>query len=406
MENCDEGETFYRNADIAVMMKSKIKKTTNLLKSTDRRRDDEVKELEKLEGILEVERASRCRTLEKVKECALQKRELEIDQEINYQSIRTLERTILEKTLQDEVSKSDFEQESKREIVVKEMEKWQQMLEAHQKKNGEISEQIKDRTYHKQMLEREQKRNDQTIYSLELQINERSIIVKKLQEELLKTDFEQDGSKNEETLDDHCQQEQQQFMESVKIKGKQEKDQESSQSYEDDLYYKKFDTGRGIIIEGIFPQDFSCDVEPWSSDERLKIINDGVFPEEYMLETDIYYVKGSKAAGSLDKSTILTVNITLKAMLQTRNEHFDYQYKGAVRFDNAWKFYEPQDKDITFRIDGVESFCVISILPEEKPTILSSGSQFICPIDNRIQVRFPPNVVYKEEQISFNVRIS
>lgn len=107
-------------------------------------------------------------------------------------------------------------------------------------------------------------------------------------------------------------------------------------------FCSRFDSGHGIIIEGIFPKDFACDVVPWTSDERLKIMMDGVFPEGYRLETDIYYIKGSKAASSLDRSPILTENITLKAMLQIRDVNVDYHYKGAVRLDNAWKFYEAQ----------------------------------------------------------------
>lgn len=42
------------------------------------------------------------------------------------------------------------------------------------------------------VLEKAQKRHDQTIDSLELQIKERSIIMKKLQDELLKREFEKE----------------------------------------------------------------------------------------------------------------------------------------------------------------------------------------------------------------------
>lgn len=52
--------------------------------------------------------------------------------------------------------------------------------------------QNKELAFRTQILEKAQKRHDQTIDSLELQIKERSIIMKKLQDELLKSEFEKE----------------------------------------------------------------------------------------------------------------------------------------------------------------------------------------------------------------------
>lgn len=60
---------------------------------------------------------------------------------------------------------------------------------------------------------------------------------------------------------------------------------------------------------------------------------------------------------------------------------------------------------MVFKIEEVESFCVVSFVREDKSTVLPTGSQFISKIDNRIQVTFPPNAVSKKEQLSFKVTV-
>lgn len=58
-----------------------------------------------------------------------------------------------------------------------------------------------------------------------------------------------------------------------------------------------------------------------------------------------------------------------------------------------------------FKIKEGESFCVLSLVRQEKSTVVPTGSQFISEIDNRIQITFPPNAVSKEEQLSFKVTL-
>lgn len=58
---------------------------------------------------------------------------------------------------------------------------------------------------------------------------------------------------------------------------------------------------------------------------------------------------------------------------------------------------------MVFQADNVESFCVISFVPEQKCKISQDGGQFISTADNRIQVSFPPNAVDQVEEIGFKV---
>lgn len=60
---------------------------------------------------------------------------------------------------------------------------------------------------------------------------------------------------------------------------------------------------------------------------------------------------------------------------------------------------------MVFDVDQVDSFCVLSLVRQEKHTISPDGSQFISEIDNRIQIIFPPNAVMKEEDITFMVTV-
>lgn len=81
------------------------------------------------------------------------------------------------------------------------------------------------------------------------------------------------------------------------------------------------------------------DVVPWTSDERLNIISERVFPDEYKLETDFYNVRESNTGGPLDGNMIPTDDLLLKVELPKRENS---QYKCAVRFNNTWTFHEHQ----------------------------------------------------------------
>lgn len=61
---------------------------------------------------------------------------------------------------------------------------------------------------------------------------------------------------------------------------------------------------------------------------------------------------------------------------------------------------------MVFDVDKIESFCVISFVPEQKCNISPDGGQFVSTSDNRVQVNFPPHAVNKTDEIVFKVLIS
>ncbi|XP_071139054.1 uncharacterized protein PF3D7_1120000-like isoform X2 [Mytilus edulis] len=167
---------------------------------------------------------------------------------------------------------------------------------------------------------------------------------------------------------------------------------------------EKFDNDYQIIIESMSQTDLSYDVEVWDSDERLKVVESKVFPDGFKLDTDIFYIKES-TAGNFHGNEKKVVNDVLLKVLHPMENNSYYEYKGAVKFGNAWRLIDCicQDSCMVFEIKEVESFCVLSFVRQEKSTVLPTGSQFISEIDNRIQVTFPPYAVSKEEQLSFKI---
>ncbi|XP_063436734.1 uncharacterized protein LOC134718174 [Mytilus trossulus] len=167
---------------------------------------------------------------------------------------------------------------------------------------------------------------------------------------------------------------------------------------------EKFQNEYGIIIESMSQTNLSYDVEVWDSDERLKVVESKVFPDGFKLDTDIFYIKESTAGNSHGNEKRVVNDVLLKVLRPMEYNSY-YEYKGAVKFGNAWRLIDCicQDMYMVFKVKEVESFCVLSFVRQEKSTVLSTGSQFISEIDNRIQVTFPPNAVSKEEQLSFKI---
>ncbi|VDI43193.1 Hypothetical predicted protein [Mytilus galloprovincialis] len=162
----------------------------------------------------------------------------------------------------------------------------------------------------------------------------------------------------------------------------------------------RFQNEYGIIIESISKKDLSYKAEPWNSDERLDILKSKEFPEGFKLHTDIFHISQFKTDGK----RIPAKDIRFKVLLPAENSSY-HEYKGAIKIGKDWKLidYSIQVGYMVFEVDHVESFCVLSLLREEKHTILPSGSQFISYIDKRIQITFPPNAVTKEKHITFKI---
>ncbi|CAC5359905.1 unnamed protein product [Mytilus coruscus] len=164
----------------------------------------------------------------------------------------------------------------------------------------------------------------------------------------------------------------------------------------------RFQNEYGIIIESISKKDLSFKAEPWNSDEWLDVLEGKEFPGIFKFYTDIFHIRESTAENPCEGNKVSATDVRFKVLFPTENSSY-HEYKGAIKVGKAWNRidYSIQDGYMVFEVDQVDSFCVLSLVRQEKHAILPAGSQFISEIDNRIQVKFPPNAVTKTEHITF-----
>lgn len=105
------------------------------------------------------------------------------------------------------------------------------------------------------------------------------------------------------------------------------------------VFFLRFQNEYGIIIESISQTDLSYDVKVWDSDERLKVVESKVFPDGFRLDTDIFYIKESTVGNSHGNEQRVVRDVLLKVLRPMENNSY-YEYKGAVKFGNAWRLID------------------------------------------------------------------
>lgn len=99
-----------------------------------------------------------------------------------------------------------------------------------------------------------------------------------------------------------------------------------------------------MVIEGMFPENFACEVVPWdSSKDRLSITKDNSCPKNFSFETDIFNIKEAGTIFPLSEINTPCANMLLSVMLPNLNtKDTEYlHYIGASMYQNAWQFIEP-----------------------------------------------------------------
>ncbi|VDI07199.1 Hypothetical predicted protein [Mytilus galloprovincialis] len=173
------------------------------------------------------------------------------------------------------------------------------------------------------------------------------------------------------------------------------------------------DIGYGIRIIGL-PYGFRFKATSWETDEWINALENTTFPEQFMLATDVVYVrvKGDVTI-PLDASLFLE-SIAVEVILPSIND-FDttfFQYKAGVRFQNRWNFFDivvlacnahhNKLKGI-FRTDKIESLCIFVQAIKEKREVSVHKTKYVNAKDKQIQVKFPQNSVTISEQIDFKI---
>lgn len=114
----------------------------------------------------------------------------------------------------------------------------------------------------------------------------------------------------------------------------------------------RIETEYNINLIGYIPRGINFQVTQWEIDERIDILNNNFFPEQFMLATDLLHIHEQGTQNSpLDCSLwseggSMIVEVVLLPVKDICHEYF--QYKAGVRFQNQWNFFDIDIASVCF----------------------------------------------------------